>query len=310
MKRKNNQTAGYITALMDRTKLPRNQIAAVSGLSNPYIRELERGNIANVGREKLIALAVALNLTLVETDELLTVFDRASLSVEDIPLFLDTGGQRRLSAALHPLFDLFVYELMISSIERIPGRQVIVNDRPTACLRPAGHRSHNDRHLVAAHPVYGPLVEAIGRERQRILTVNLADHVLEHYICRSCLLDYLRPDHAPEERAWRVNHLETLTFYVNQFPNFELYLTTVCPSFNFTLKQPPPESGEPDKLFFIGKSQHGGLPGGGRLAGFGTDNPVVTQNFKEELKFITAAVIDDFRDRSRLLAYLRELIAA
>ena len=56
--------AQYVQELIKKCQMPRNQIAALSGLSNPYIKELEAGRFARVRRERLIALAVAVNLDL------------------------------------------------------------------------------------------------------------------------------------------------------------------------------------------------------------------------------------------------------
>jgi predicted XRE-type DNA-binding protein len=88
--RQQNRSA-YIQNLFEQCALSRNQIATLSGLSNPYLLDLEKGAIANVGRDKLIALAVAVDLGLPAIDALLTVFDRAPLNIDDIALFLDSA---------------------------------------------------------------------------------------------------------------------------------------------------------------------------------------------------------------------------
>jgi transcriptional regulator with XRE-family HTH domain len=84
-------SAEYICKLLAQSPMPRNQVAALSGLTNTYIRDLERGIIANVGRDKLISLSVALNLDLIETDQMLKIFDRSPLSLDDIGIFLQTA---------------------------------------------------------------------------------------------------------------------------------------------------------------------------------------------------------------------------
>ncbi|MBF0531002.1 MAG: helix-turn-helix domain-containing protein, partial [Deltaproteobacteria bacterium] len=111
----NNQkkAAEYIRSLLKEKMVPRNQVASLSGLSNAYIRHLEQGNIANVNRAKLIAFAVALSLDLQSVDHLLTIFDRTKLTSEDIPLFLENAGQRKISAAMLPLHAWYTYELHV-----------------------------------------------------------------------------------------------------------------------------------------------------------------------------------------------------
>ena len=84
MKQQQKASADHVKMLLKRSRMPRNQVAAISGLSNEYIRVLEYGKSASVAREKLISFAVALNLDLHETDDLLTVFDRTKLTLDDI----------------------------------------------------------------------------------------------------------------------------------------------------------------------------------------------------------------------------------
>jgi len=157
--------------LMGGSPVARNQIAAISGLSNPYIRDLEMGNIANVGREKLISLAIGLDLSLGEIDEMLTVFDRAKLTQADIPLFLEASRRSRISAALHPVHDSYTFDLLLLSAEQVPGPHVIVSTRPEELCQP--------RPIVSRRGTAIPLhdkVEAMcpsGREQAQ-------------YACRTC----------------------------------------------------------------------------------------------------------------------------
>ncbi|MEE9497016.1 MAG: helix-turn-helix transcriptional regulator, partial [Desulfobacterales bacterium] len=154
MKLKQKVSADHVKMLLKRSRMPRNQVAAISGLSNAYIRVLEHGESASVAREKLINFAVALNLDLHETDDLLTVFDRTKLTVDDIPNFINTSKQMRISSALLPLRDVFIIELMFLSIEWVPGHNLVVNDRPTAALRPEGYRTHSCADMENTHPIH------------------------------------------------------------------------------------------------------------------------------------------------------------
>ena len=95
----------HLRALIASRGVPRNQIASLSGLTNTYIRDLENDVIQNVPRGNLIALAVALNLGLLEADELLRIFDRAQLTPTDVPAFLAVAGRsselQAVNDALH-----------------------------------------------------------------------------------------------------------------------------------------------------------------------------------------------------------------
>jgi hypothetical protein len=289
--------------------MPRNQVAVISGLSNTYIRDLEQGIIANVAREKLISLAVALNLNLGETDQMLNVFDRAPLSMQDIPIFLATAEKGNITSALLPVRDRYSLDLMMLSAERLPGRHVVVSSEPTVCLRAEGHRLYSERRLAEQHSIYGELVEAIGRERLRALEGNLADHPVENYICRDCLEDYLRHCTDPVERGWRVKHLQNVRHFLLRYENWKLFLINSCPTFSFVLKMPIAETGENEKLLITRLPPHRFKgPRTGKLTGFTTDNQVVIQNFQDELRGLTSTVHRQYLDKNNLLEYLDSLI--
>jgi transcriptional regulator with XRE-family HTH domain len=301
--------SAYVEKALARSPLSRNQIAAVSGLSNAYIRELEKGGIGNVGREKLIALAIALNLSLSEMDAMLAVFDRAALSEEDIPIFLQASEQSRITAALHPVRDSFTFDIAILAVERIPGNHVIVSPRPASCLRAEGHRAYAEKALVASHPLYAELVEAINRERRKQLIANLSHHRVQQYVCHQCLIDYIQDCADPEERKWRIRHVRNAINIITSFETFDFFLTRECPSFIFVMRTPPNDSGHSEKLIITVLPPHRlQVRTSGLLAGFATDNQAVILNFKEELKFVRDSVIEEYRDRTRLVEYLERLV--
>lgn len=308
---KNQQvSAAYIKALLKNSRMPRNQVAAISGLSNAYIRVLENGDSASVGRDKLISFAVALNLDLNEIDKLLNIFDRANLTKDDIPTFLGTSKHRKISSALHPLRDVYAMELVFLSIEQIPGHQVTVNNRPSAVFWPEGYRTFAEKSLVEAHHIYSDLIEAIGRERKRNLALQLARYPVDHYICRDNLEEYVKQCDDVKERQWLAKHVETMLWHVKNYNNFRLFLTNMIPSFIFVLKLPPELGKETDKLSFMGKNIDFFLgPRSGRLAGFATDNQIIIENFKAEVESLKANIIEEYLDRRRLEVYLEGLIA-
>lgn len=300
----------YIQSLLRESPVSRNQIAAISGLSSPYILGLEQGNIANVGRDKLLSLAVALDMKLGQIDDMLTIFGRSGLSGEDIPIFLEASRRCRISAALHPAHDSYTLDLLLLSVERIRGDHVIVSPRPPSCLRAEGHRYYSEKALVDAHPIYGDLVVAILRERKGRLVKNLSDHSLEHYMCRKCLEDYIQRCDDGVERAWRVEHVKNTVSLLKEFENFRLFLTRECPSFVFVLKSPPRSSRSREKLVITVLPPHRfQVRTSGLLAGFATDSRAVILNFKEEVKYLKEAVVEEFLDRGRLVDYLEDLIS-
>lgn len=300
--------AQFVTSLMEQVSLPRNQIAAQSGLSNTYIRDLEQGKIVNVGREKLIAFAVAVNISLQKADELLEVFDRAKLSEADIPHFVNTAKRKRFTSALLPVKDDFTLGLAMLSSEQEPGPHVVVSSEPTVCLRLKGHRLHSQRRLVQSHSIYGPLVEAVGQERLHALVTNLGRYRVDNYLCKSCLEDYLRTCADPLERSWRVKHIRNVAWFVQNSPNWNLYLMHACPTFSFTLKQGQDQGRLPGRLIITRQPPHR-FQGArsGKLAGFVTCNEVMVEHFKSELASMQPNVLDEYRDRDKLVAYLQDL---
>jgi transcriptional regulator with XRE-family HTH domain len=303
------EAASYFRNLIAKKGIPRNQIASLSGLSNAYICHLENGQIASASRDKLIAFGVALSLDLSEIDQLLMAFDRSRLTRDDIPLFIETGGHRKISKAMLPLHDWYAYELHILIVERVPGTLIVVNDRPTAALTPEGFRSYRDKRLIDSHPIYEDLIEEVGKERKNNLTSNLAHHPLEHYICRRCLEGYLNDCQDPVEKGWRRKHVEQLLWYVSNFKNFRLFICEACSRFTFSLKIPEQDSGQTEKLLFMGRAPHGSdWKGLDHLAGFATENQLVIANFKEGLDAMRRRAIGKLKDRKKLLRYLNDLV--
>ena len=299
----------YIRNLMDKNPTTRNQIAAISGLSNPYIKELEKDNINSVGREKLLFLSIALDLSLGEIDDLLTVFDRSNLSVQDIPLFLKLAEKCQFSAALHPINDSYTLDLMLLAAEEKQGPHQIVSTRPASCFRLEGHRLYSEKILVNAHPIYGDLVSSINRKRRQRFLVNLNDHIVENFVCAHCLEEYIKNCEDSEEKSWRIKHIRNIINIISGFENFCFYLTRKCPGFVFVLKSGFPAPENPDKLIIATFSPHPLATKESRsLTGFATQNKAVIVNFKKELDSIRASIVPQYLDREKLIDYLEQLI--
>jgi hypothetical protein len=272
-------------------KRPRNQIATLSGLTNTYIRNLEKGEIENVPKKRLIALGVALNLDLSEMEILLQAFDRAGLMPDDIPVFIETARNTKFSEAVVPVRDLSAYELIHLALESAPGRQVIVNDRPTGSLMVEGHRTHTDRTILSRHTIFKELNEAIGRARRENLIKLVSTYPVDHYICKSCLEDYLNKDQDHLERLYRYRHVLSLLEMVKTQRKFNLYITETCFELHFTMKLSGRDDTN-DKLSFSSRAPHSrSRKKRGRLNGFITENPALCKCFEEELQQVSQTIM-------------------
>ena len=302
--------AEYVKRLLESKPKPRNQVAAISGLSNTYIRELERGTFANVGRKKIISLAVALDLNLGETDDLLGLFDRPPLTSVDIPTFVDIANRAKISSALYPISSIVSQLILFSLVEKIPGRLSIVVDAPTGILCPPEYEIYLHGQTTVNALLYNDLVEAIMRKRMHCLSVLLNSHPAEQYICREVMDKYIKECTDTREKQWRVKHIENLLWYLRNYDNFNVYLTNVSPRFFFSLKSSVNKLEETDKLIFVGR-QLGPLRQArpGRLTGFVTDNQIVIQNFTDELEFIKNHILEEYLSKEKIKAYLEDLIS-
>jgi|GEM_PF-573152 len=303
------QNAVLIKNLIAQSGLPRNQVAALSGLSNAHIRELEKGALTNVGRDKLIALAVALSLDLKTIDQLLKAFDRTPLTEEDVPLFLGVAEKSKLSTVPISVRDMYTLELHIGTVEKAPGRHVLVSVRPTESFKEEGHRRYQERHMAKQHPVYEKLNEAIFRRRREAVLENASHYNFDQYICKSCLTEYLTMCQDQVEKSWRVRHILNTISYIDKIKRFNFYLTESCPSFIFVMKLPDLSAGESEQLILINLPSHLWKPSrSGLISGFITLNKELVNVFKREIEIVEGKVDENLADRGKLIRYLEELV--
>ncbi len=310
---KKKQIIAYIGDLLSKSTKPRNQIAAISGLSNTYIKQLENGNFVSVRREKLIAFGLALSLNLVEIDKLLNFFDRTPFSSDDISTVLEMSKLKMKSTALLPLKNGFPLELAILSAERLDGDLTVLYPEPTFCLYPKGFRQYSERMNVARHALYNELVEAINSERNRVFYDNLersGENSYTQFICKDCLEDYILNCDDPIEKKYRDEHIKLIISALKKYENFNFFIINHCPTTSFTLKQTSESSKDTDKLFIVFWPRH--LKRGrrsGRLSGFTTDNNAVIQNYREEIEVLFNSKMEEFKKKSSLISYLEHLIS-
>ncbi len=297
----------YIISLIKKHQRPRNQIAAVSGLTNTYIKDLEEGNIINVRREKLLALSVALELTLKDVDDLLSVFDRRPLDDTDIPLLVNYSRKSKISTAMTPLYSALANGQLLS-IENSLGPYTIVNPEPTYILMADNHPKFEKQNSLLHHPLDELFGGQALKERRRLFLKNIARYPVNQYICIDCLQQYARRYNDPLEKKLRQNHLHNVIAALCDHENFHLHLLDICPSISFSLKQTEQSIKNPDLLIILFWPQHRlKWLRSGKLRGFITRHQALVQHYKDELASLKETVIADFTDRNKLISYLKEL---
>ncbi|MFW2367544.1 MAG: hypothetical protein ACN4GW_14095 [Desulforhopalus sp.] len=301
-------SAEHVKGLIKKNPMPRNQIATISGLTNTYIRDLEQGNIANVERGKIIALALALNLNLMQLENMLRLFDRAPLSADDIPLFLATAEKKKTTSVLLPVRNRFSFDLYIIGALKRPGPYSLVSYKPMVALYPPGLWCFEQKERLGQHPLYPELTEAVGLEMGRQLKEHLHTSPIEQYVSQFSIEAYLSKNNDPEQREWNIQHVRRLIDHLERFPQMQFYLTHEDSSFLFTLKGSEANKNNGEQLLISKYAP----PGPKRrnaalLAGFVTGNQVVIDNFKEELDILKSLVIEKYTDKEKLIRYLNQI---
>jgi hypothetical protein len=299
----------FIKTAINKSLIPRNQIAAISGLTNTYILDLMKGNIANANRHKLIAFAISVNLSLPEIDEMLTIFDRANLNRDDIPTLLDTAKRSKISTTLHPLREELSYEFMVLATELLPGPTVLNLNYPTAALRIEGHRTYIEKDLGEGHSLYSEIREAVGRERKNNLSNHLSRHKIEHFIYHGDLEKYIVDCLDKKEKEFRIKHVEQVIWYLNKFPNFNIYITNTYHAFSFLLKIGTESKEKKECILFTGREYDPAVGKmAGRLAAFGTCNQVIVKNFIMDVEHLKKNILTNKHDRKKIILYFKDLI--
>ena len=302
-------SAAFVKRQIENGPLPRNQIATISGLTNTYIRDLERGAIVNVERGKVIALGLGLNLSLGQLDEMLLLFDRAPLSPDDIPLFLAVAGRCKSASVLLPMRNFLAFDLYTIAAIRVPGEHALASYKPMAALQPAGYRRYEYRERLREHPLFGDLVEALGQEMAIGLKGHLETHRVDQYVSRYAMGEYLKADQDPKKRKWHIQHVRQLMESLNRHANLHFYLTRESSSFLFTLKTASQDTKTNDRLLISSLTPPGPkFRNLGLLAGFTTSNPVVIASFKEEIGVLKSMVVEAYQEKEKMIRYLEEMI--
>jgi len=311
MTTKQKKTAEFIRNTVASSMIPRNQIANISGLTNTYIRDLEQGNIVNVSRDKLLKFSTAAGLPLEAIDDMLTLFDRSKLNMDDIPRFIENAKKQKPSKSVHAVRDFFGYELLLLATESLPGPKTINTNHPSVILQPDALRFmflKKDKD-ACLHPIHDELRRAIGKARKENLIHQLAQYEMRHYISKQALENYIFTCKGKKERMLRAEHILNIRDMLETYPRFKLCLTEVDTGFNCLLKHSEKDGGT-RRIFFYTHDMsllQGRL--NGQIIGFYTGDPVIIQQFKKDIAIVKQRVLNTYRDPLDAAAYLTALHA-
>jgi transcriptional regulator with XRE-family HTH domain len=302
----------YFIEKMEQALLSRNQLSKLTGLSNSYLALLEKGDIADVKKDKLIYIAFGLGLSFEETNELLRQYGYLKIVEGDIPKFIKAAERRKIEG-MQPIYKNLGIELLLISLDTLPGDEHVVNDRLSFALQPPEYAIFKKVKQGITDLVHHKITEAIVRHKRLLLDETLNDYNVKHLICENCLKGYLAKGINPEERKYIVRHVKTLLTYL-EHPNYSFNLIKRCPSIRFALKYMPKEKiKENNKAFFVGQdtghfyNPENILNHAPSLYGFATDLEYLFKYFEREFGELQKCLIPEYSNPAAMAAHIKEL---
>ena len=335
--------------LIEKSGLNRNQVSKISGISNTYLAKLERleinGERISIKRKTLINIAVSLNLSLSEINNLLKEYNHEEVSTSDTPYFLAASEIQTVTGIL-PLFSSLALEWFLIGMEKklsiTEGASMeYVLDQPNHALKSSEHAGFvNELDTSAKHilPVHKDLVESACIHRRKLITEALEKgNTISTYICAGCLERYMKrweryagTDIEDKYKLFLREHLQTVMKYIENYPQrFNLKLLTKCPRVRYELLYTPERNkqGEVEdkinKVFFLGRESecnsdrrilgwsgdNGFGQGFGDLIGFATDLQNLLDFFhKQHLGLKDHFVDDRLEDPQRKVEQNKDLM--
>jgi len=290
--------------LIKHSSYTRNELAMLSGLPNSYLFQIEKKKIKKIGREKIIAIGISLDLPKDQINEILDKNQHKLFSETDADLLFEISQKRRITG-IQPLYPGLNFDTLLLSLESIPGDLIIVNDRPPSILLQFGYRDqykYNDSVLEA-------LFEGIKKRRLDLLDQQLKNYRREYFVCEKCLEEYIHNKYRSEKKKL-LKHIEALCHYI-QNPNYSFNLLKVCPYIRFEMKIPADNSMK--QVYYIGRqgldhSKEKKDMQDKRLHGFATDSKKITNYFIMEYENLKNLVYNRYRQTETAIERINEMV--
>ena len=304
---------------LDSQGITLNELAKISGISNTYLNFIKSGKIKNPGREKIVAVAIGLNYSLEEIDNLLRYNDYKEISEKDFDIFIASAKNRDITG-FQPLYENINYPMYLLALDNLSGNKFVVNKKPSATLESPEYLTYRDklRSRGTQNPIYSILKSAILTERKKLLNKLLVKNEVHYLVCNECLNSYVgRSKNSNKEKQFIKEHLQELINYLDH-PNYHFNIIEQCPRLRFIMKILPDNKDGKDKLIYTGYGEHRHATDKGqeqdsrsRLFGMATDSTKFLEHFRNEYKELKNNFVKyEYSNPKKMQDYLKEIIKA
>lgn len=281
-----------LLSFADDAEITRNELSLLTGLSNSYLISLAKGDIKKVGRDKLIFIAVAFNLSLEETNNLMSEFQLADINFNDANIYIQAAARRKITGIQSLYRGLNLY-LFLISLYTIPGNTVLLRPDPHIIFESVEYRKYIDKKSKLTkskhyNVVYDLREYFISYLKEKVFTDHKYD--FDYLICGKCFDDYLNRAITIKQRideqeiVFVAEHLQNLISYMNDHPNYRVYILNKCHSMAFVMKYSALPNDNP-KVFFAAPMRHG-ASSDFNFAGFATDAKRITSRLSRQYQLL------------------------
>jgi transcriptional regulator with XRE-family HTH domain len=250
-----NGDASLITKWREELRLSTNQLAKLAGIANSYLLLLESGKIKKPGRDKLVAIGLALNKGVNEIDELLESWGMEPLESRstDIGLFVGAAENKGVGYTYITNFGINSTACILA-LEMMPGdAKLVTSGYPHVA---SIHVPYFDRYFFKIRRQFSKkipyssletdIIWAIQKERHTVFLKKVEKYNIEHLICRKCFSEYMgkiKSELDQKDLSDNINNdivnKDIFTSYIRDLiriirnTKYDLYFVEYCPCYDF-----------------------------------------------------------------------------
>jgi hypothetical protein len=299
-----------------------NTISKASGISHTYLTKLTLGNINRPGKDKIASILLSLNYPIGEINRVLAEYDYQPLDHPDIPEILKNNRRRKIEGSFQASYDRIYFDMLLTSMEGLGGRKVLIKDTPSAVFMPDSLYLQNEYPFAFEkndedEAFRQSLTSALLRQRKDVFLENCKKgYAFDTYICKRCLADYLEKQFGsapeagqPDRRAMVVRFFANAIRAITMNPKqHRTRIVERCTFYHFVIQR---AGGKHPRIFFLGRKPHhyDNIHEQQNLEGFTSDSPSIIALFTKEADLCHRAGDEAIgRDYPKnLIAYLKAL---